>query len=426
MRRFLQLIYSYFLLPMLFLTVSGLSIFSAKYRRAFLQRFQVMGTLKRFLSETADTSATKRIMFHCASMGEFEHIKPLITKFAEANEVNIVVTFFSPSGYENVKSFPGVNLFLYLPFDFKSEWRRFYNLLKPRFIVISKHDTWPNQIWQAHKAEIPIFLVNASLGSESSRLKGLAKIFFRQLYKYFTEIYAIGEEDKKRFESNFNEVRVFNIGDTKFDQVLIRKEWAKHKNLIDRNWLGQNLILLLGSVWAEDLVNLKEAVKKLYQNKANLKLVIVPHQPQEQMIRELVEFFGRANTRLFSNPQFEPSSRILIVDIVGILADLYKYAHIAYVGGSFKQGIHNVMEPAIYGIPVVYGPQYENSYDAVRLKEKGGSIVIHSAAESYTAFDDLVRLESYRESLGHKAKDFALSNTGATRILFERWQKYLQ
>lgn len=424
MKTAIKYIYSYILIPFLVLISGIFSSFKRKYRKSFFKRFSIISQLQNYLNSQPENS--KYILIHCASMGEFEHIKPLIAKISENTSNAIVLTFFSPSGYEHVKKHSGVDLILYLPFDLPGQWRRFYKLLNPAIIIISKHDTWPNQIWIANECKIPVFLVNASLNVKSTRIKGLARILFSEVYKAFDQIYAVSKFDKDLFKENFNNINVQNIGDTKFDQVVLRKKQSQKSIFIPKTWLNDQLILIFGSVWPEDLQHLKQPMRDLLKEHKSVKIILAPHQPDENHINEMITFFQGTEFIRFTENKFTNTSRILIIDIVGILADLYKYAQIAYVGGSFKQGIHNVMEPAIYGIPVVYGPVHTNSYDAIQLLKCGGSLQITNDYDAHEIYDKLVKDENYRNQIGTNALNFALDNTGVSEKLLQQWQRYLK
>jgi 3-deoxy-D-manno-octulosonic-acid transferase len=292
-------------------------------------------------------------------------------------------------------------------------------------LIISKHDTWPNQIWVANECKIPVFLVNASLNDKSSRIKGFAHVLFSEVYNAFDQIYAVSELDKKLFEENFKNINVNAIGDTKFDQVVLRKEQSKNLTLISESWLKEKLILIFGSVWPEDLVHLKSPITTLLKKFKNVKIIIAPHQPDEVHLNDIRTFLNKFEINHFTEQHFTMNTRILLIDSVGILADLYKHAQIAFVGGSFEQGIHNVMEPAIYGIPIIYGPKHKNSYDAIQLLKNNGSLQITNQIEAQEIFNKLIMDESYRIQLGKNALNFALSNTGVSDKLIRQWQKYL-
>jgi 3-deoxy-D-manno-octulosonic-acid transferase len=423
MKIFLKIIYTYIFLPFLFILAFVVSGFSKTIRKAFFERFKVIKKLKNY--KASQTDSKNYILIHCASMGEFEHIKPLITQLSASKRNAIIITFFSSSGYENVKNYEGVDLILYIPFDFPGQWKKFYNTLNPKFLVISKHDAWPNQIWIAEENNIPIFLVNASLHENSSRIKGLAKILYNEVYQAFNQIHAVSESNKKNFERHFKNIHVDSLGDTKFDQVSLRKRQSINIKYIPDYWLKDELIILLGSVWPEDLSQLIEPVKNILLQNSNVKVIIAPHQPNEKHIDEIKNTFAGIELIYFSRTNFSDGSKILLIDTVGILADLYKYAHIAYVGGSFKQGIHNVMEPAIYGIPVIFGPTHSNSIEAEKLLKRGGGIQVNNKNDVQEVFNKLLNDTSFRRGTGEKALSYALENTGVSEQLINEWQKYL-
>jgi 3-deoxy-D-manno-octulosonic-acid transferase len=371
--------------------------------------------------ETADKSK-KTIMIHASSMGEFEHIKPLIVRLNQQHELNVIVTFFSPSAFEVVKTFEGVDLFIYLPFDTHTNWRRIYALVEPVMVVISKHDVWPNQVWIARDKKIPVFLINASLSESSGRTAFPARILLGQVYRSLTGIYTIGQEDCIRFERNFHGLKLKVLGDTKFDQVMLRREAALKKQTVNEEWIKESTVIVLGSIWPEDAEHTLGVVNQLLAESAQFKVIIVPHQPHERFLEQVAQAFPDYPAVLYTRRETMEGERIMLVDIVGVLADLYCYADIAYVGGSFRQGIHNVMEPAIYHIPVIYGPFYKNSFEAIRLNEAGGSAVIRNAEEFGSVLRRLLTNEGARRRMGDKAWEYAIKNTGATDRIIKEWK----
>ncbi len=351
------------------------------------------------------------ILIHSASLGEFEHIRPLLYYIKKNTDYKIVVTFFSPSGYDNCKD-KNVDLKLFLPIDFPSNWKRFYSILKPEFVVISKYDVWPNQINIAKSMDIPIYLINASLSSHSHKTGIFTRKFFKPLYKKFAAIFAITERDAKLIKDIFECQNVEVMGDTKFDQVLVRKENALKNNLIKEEWIRDQRILVFGSIWPEDAEIVLKDIEEILQNYENLKIILVPHQPTKEIIKKLVQYLSSFNICYYLQNQFE--GRVLIIDTVGMLAEIYKYADYAYIGGSFKQGIHNVMEAAVYGIPVIHGPKYLNSAEAIGLLENKGSFVVNTTEEFKAIFKKCYADDSYSERVGKNGQKFSLSNTGST------------
>ncbi len=414
----INLIYSFIIVPALVLFSHIIAPFSIRLRKPILLRYKIFSDLKKWRSELYDKKK-KVIIIHSSSMGEFEHIKPLITKIKEKFQVNIIVTFFSPSGYENIQAFPGVDLFLYLPFDFTRTWKKFYRLAKIDLLVISKHDVWPNQIKVAKRFNIKSILVNASLNETSSRNSFFARLMLSSAYKSLDKIFVISKQDGLQFEKSFNCKDIQVSGDTKFDQVFNRKKESASREVISDDWLAKNFVLILGSLWPQDAEHVLKEIAMLLDNFNNLKIILIPHQPTEEYITLFSEYFKDHKYSLFSENYEKAISRILIINKIGVLADIYKHGHVAYVGGSFKQGIHNVMEPAVYGLPVIYGPVYRNSYEAKTLLKKGGSIVINNSEEFSREVKKLITDKIKRESVGRIAFDYVNKNSGGTGKILE-------
>jgi 3-deoxy-D-manno-octulosonic-acid transferase len=216
------------------------------------------------------------------------------------------------------------------------------------------------------------------------------------------------------------------VGDTKYDQVVLRRNAAKNQNLLPGKWTDGKWIFMAGSIWPEDEEHVLPALKKAITDYDAVRLVLVPHQPEPKAISRLEDFFGKWGTQLFSKRDKISAERVLIVDAVGYLAGLYHYAHAAYVGGSFHQGIHNAMEPAVFGIPVFFGPVHENSYEAIQLTKNNGGTTIHNSSELFQKVQTLIENESLRIDEGKKAKKFATRNVGATELLLSRWASLLK
>lgn len=421
MKKILQIIYSIFIYPGIMLLFHIAALFKTNIRKALYGRYRYSRYIAEGLKENEKRG--NLALLHASSMGEFEHIKPLITKLKSEYDIETVVTFFSPSGFENVKAYPGVRFFLYLPFDFQFIWRKVFTLIKPELLIISKHDVWPNQVWTAGKKSLPTYLINASLSANSSRTNPLVRFFQKYIYRSLTGIYTISEEDAQRFATYFPRCNIKVKGDTKFDQVLLRKELAQTKKILPQDWLENKLILLFGSVWPEDMKHIYPAIEKIISEEHNIKVILVPHQPEVRFVQSIINRLDKKEIWLFSEQEEAAQKRILIIDKVGVLADLYKYAQVAYVGGSFRQGIHNVMEPAVYGIPVIYGPVHKNSFEASALHQEKGSIVVKDEMELTAGISKLVKDKKYRLETGKNASRFAQQHTGSTDRILQEWKE---
>jgi 3-deoxy-D-manno-octulosonic-acid transferase len=419
----MRFLYSFIINPLIFFAAHLIAIFSSKYRRAIITRYHISSKIQNWLKKQKQRKSL--ILIHTSSMGEFEHIKFLLKKLS-AYDIHIVITFFSPSGYEHIKSHPGVDLFIYTPFDFQFVWKKIYKLLQPSFVVFAKHETWPNYVWTAKKLGIPLFLINAALPSESSRFEPLIRRFYQPIYASFTTIYAISEHHLKNFQKHFPKCQIEFIGDSKFDQVADRKRSTADKEYIPQRWVEGALSIVAGSIHREDSDIIFPALHKLMKEFNEIKLIIIPHDLHENYIAEILQYFSEFGSILFSSMDKLANQRVIVIDKIGILADIYRYGDISFVGGSFRQGIHNVMEPAIYGSPILHGPKHQIAYEAGVLNTLGGSRIIHNEEESYAVFKELIINKDKRAEMGEKARIFSLNNTGTAEKLIQRWQEYLK
>jgi 3-deoxy-D-manno-octulosonic-acid transferase len=312
-----------------------------------------------------------------------------------------------------------------MPFDTKGNWKKVYNLLKPKMVIVAKHDVWPNQIWTAHELKIPVYLTNASLAENSTRTKPVVRNFLGTVYCDFDKIFAISREDGDRFKTFYPGCRVETMGDTKYDQVVIRKQAAVKLQLLPAEWNQHRFTIAAGSTWPEDEQHLFPALKDILLKYESVNLILIPHQPEEKAIKTHMDYFKDWDSILFSNREQIRGQRIIIMDSVGYLAGIYLYANAAYVGGSFRQGVHNVMEPAIFGIPVLYGPEHKNSYEAIKLAGYEGGIIVNNSAGIQEWFEKFILDPALCKKIGQKAEQYVLGNTGATDRLLAGWQKIL-
>lgn len=353
-------------------------------------------------------------------MGEFEHIKPFIRSFKNRiPKSSVVVMFFSPSGYEHIKAFPGVDLFIYSPFDWWLPVMRTYKILKPSALVIAKHDVWPNQVWVAAMLKIPCFLINASLHKGSRRLKPFIRMLQKSIYNKLSLIITVSQNDAKNYLRFVPKEKIVIAGDTKFEQVILRMEESRKKEIIpEKIWEGKK-VLVAGSIWHEDEEHLLPVFKKLSENYQNLLLIACPHEPTDSHIESLRHSLLPLNFCLYSRLDDYNGEQIIVIDTVGLLANLYSMAEVSYVGGGFKQKVHNVLEPAVYGIPVMFGPVNQNSNEAQLLKEAGGGIEVQNSEEIETALNSFFSDDFYRKKIGAFASKVVMDNTGATRRTIE-------
>ena len=415
-----NIFYNYLVLPFLYSALRIGGLFNKKIRTGIRGRKRVYEEL--ILSATSINKNKKLIWFHSSSLGEFEQAKPIIERLKQEKNVNVLITFFSPSGYENSKKYPYADLISYIPFDTKSNAEKFIAITNPTLAVIMRYDVWPNMISSLKAKNIPIYLVDATLRSTSPRQYPLIKSFHKILFGNLTRILTVSESDAIEFKSfGFDDKKVSAVGDTRFDRVYQRSLLAKEKRLISYNVLKGKKVLVAGSTWEQDEEVIFPAFLKLASLDNSVIMIVAPHEPTLLHLEKIEnEFAGKLKTIRFSHLNNYADERIIIVDSIGILLTLYTYANVAYVGGSFKQNIHNVLEAAVYGTPVLFGPKIENSQEAKKIAELGGGIVINNKRQAYKNLRKLFSEETLRSNSGNISASYVQTNIGATqKILAE-------
>jgi 3-deoxy-D-manno-octulosonic-acid transferase len=302
-----------------------------------------------------------------ASSGEFEYAKSVVRDIKkEFNETFILVTYFSPSYAKQIASFPGVDFAMPLPLDTRSAVLDFLNKFKPKMLLVAKTDLWPELLFQTCNRKIPTLLYSTTFRP----LKGIRfflKPYYKMLFNFFTNIYAVSEDDAIHLKSTHTDTPIQVLGDTRYDQVLFRKKNTKNlkTQLFDNK---STPALVAGSTWPEDENILLPAIKELLLEN-RIKLILAPHEPTHEhlsLLTDKIQSLGLSYNVYSKSDQFKNS--VLIIDTLGILADLYAYGDFAFVGGSFKNKIHSVMEPLSVGLPIIVGPHHTNNREAMQFK----------------------------------------------------------
>jgi len=425
MRSFWQFFYSTLIIPPLWIILHVLGMIKEKVRRGIRGR---KGLFVGLEERVHTLSKGKRVWFHSSSMGEFEQAKPIIVELKKRHpEVQIVVTFFSPSGYEHSLKYPLANVISYLPFDTQANARRFLDIVQPDAAVMIRYDVWPNHTWEADRRGIPLLIANATMHRQTVRRLPIVRAFHRHVYNAFSEILAVSSSDIQAFESfKLQRPRIMAAGDTRHDQVWTRCEEARSDTLLAPRVKEGKKVFVVGSSWPEDEAAIIPAFKRLSRTIDDLLMILVPHEPSEEYLADLETRLGENGSCIrYSRIDNYTNEKILIVDRVGILLPLYAYAHVAFIGGSFKQGIHNTLEAAVFGIPVLFGPRHRNSQEPLQLLDAGGGFVVSDEGEMYRALKNLLTDESARESAGKNASVFVQNHLGATQRLVSTLEKYL-
>jgi 3-deoxy-D-manno-octulosonic-acid transferase len=419
MKSIWKILYNFLIIPLLYIFLQLGALFNSKIKRGIRGRKRIFEEL--ILNAAILNKSKKLIWFHSSSLGEFEQAKPIIEELKKDLSINILITFFSPSGYENSRKYPFADLVSYLPFDSRTYAERFISIVRPDLAILMRYDIWPNHIWAMKKKNIPCFIVDATMKKNSPRKIPIIKNFHKLLFRDVTRILTVSEEDVKGFSDfNIEKVKLTAVGDTRFDRVYEKSLEAKGKNIIRENLLDGKKIFVAGSTWDMDENIILPAFVKLAKYTKDAIMILVPHEPTIANLDRIEnELTGTMKSIRFSHLNSYKDERIIIVDSIGILLTLYAYADLAFIGGSFKQNIHNVLEAAVYGIPVLFGPKIDNSQESRELLKRGGGILIKNQREAYRQLRTCFRDEALRKEKGRIAAGYVKENLGATKKILK-------
>ncbi|MGL4292421.1 MAG: 3-deoxy-D-manno-octulosonic acid transferase, partial [Bacteroidales bacterium] len=303
------------------------------------------------------------LWFHAASLGEFEQGRPLIEQLRISYpEYKIALTFFSPSGYEVRKNYAGADLICYLPLDMPSNVTRFLDILNPEKAFFIKYEFWANYLHELKKRAIPVYLFSAIFRPEQVFFKPYGA-FFRKLLRVYDSIFVQDESSRKLLR----EIGIENVevaGDTRFDRVLEIRDQAKEIPLICSFTEGASFVLVAGSSWPKD----EDLMIDHFNRHPEMKLIIAPHEIHESHLTDIIGKLKRPYVKFSQlNEENAKQADCLLIDCIGLLSSIYRYGNAAYIGGGFGVGIHNVLEAAVYDIPVVFGPNYSRFREACNL-----------------------------------------------------------
>lgn len=382
------------------------------HKKARLMRLGQWRT-NSILREKIDRNA-RYIWFHASSLGEFEQGRPMIERIkAKHPEYKILLTFFSPSGYEVRKNYEGADVICYLPFD--TPWRvhKFLKLANPAIAVFIKYEFWGNYLHELYKRGIPTYIISAIFRPDQLFFQWYGKPY-RKMLHYFTHIFVQDERSVKLL-AEFGIKNATLTGDTRFDRVLEVRAKARELPTVEsftNDGKGRR-VLVAGSSWPQD-----ETYLITYFNEhPELKLIIAPHEIHREHLMAIEAMLKRPFVRLSeAHDKKLANYDCLIVDSFGLLSSIYRYGQMAYIGGGFGVGIHNTLEAAVYGIPVVFGPNYKKFKEAKDLIAVGGGFSVSNGEELRQRFDLLLTDEQALKLAGKAAGDLVSQNAGATDV----------
>jgi len=393
--------------------------FNTKARLWVLGRKNIFDELSKvFFNETRPV-----IWIHCSSLGEFEQGLPVAEQLKKKYPTHfLLITFFSPSGYSVQKNNPVANYVAYLPMDSKNNASKFLQIVQPKLAIFIKYEFWYYYLDALHTKKIPTLLVSAIFRKEQVFFKWYGQ-FYQKMLASFSCFFVQDDASKILLESiGFNKITAVT-GDTRFDRVNSIAKQFKKNNTIE-NFCANDLIIIAGSTWSED----DKALHHFAIANKNIKFIIAPHDIEKERLEECLQFYPDAI--LYSNYQTtitensNKSYRTLVIDNMGMLSSLYHYASIAFIGGGFtEEGVHNTLEAAVFGVPVVFGPVYDKYLEAINLLNVGGAFTAFDLIELETILNDLLTDDQKRKTAGAAALQFVIDQSGSTNKIMNYIQE---
>lgn len=362
-----------------------------------------------------DQDPAPRVWFHCASLGEFEQGRPLLEAYRLAHPgTKLVLTFFSPSGYEVRKSWPGADYVFYLPLDTRRNARAFLAVVKPRLVVFVKYEFWYHFLNEAQRRGIPAVVVSAIFRPDQVFFQPWGG-FFRSILTRFSHIFTQNEASAALLRG-IGLARVSVAGDTRFDTVVATAAAPPRPLPVVEAFVADGApVFVVGSSWPEDLPVLLPLLTRL---RNDLRVLVAPHEISETNLRLVEEAFpGQVLRYSQARADTVAQARILLFDNVGLLSQLYRFGHYAYIGGAFGKGLHNTLEAAAFGLPLFFGPTYSRFQEAVELVALKCAFPVETAAELDSVFTYLWHHEDARLRLQDAMLDYVHGQAGATRTI---------
>lgn len=363
--------------------------------------------------ERAFSSKTNPMWVHCASLGEYEQAKPLIEKIKqEQPETKILTTFFSPSGYTQAVKKPLADYNFYLPLDLPRHTRKFLDIVQPTAAIFVKYEFWYNFMQQLHRRSIPFYYISAIFRENQHFFKPCGRWFAKQLQQ--ASHFFVQTEKSKELLDSIDIKQVTVCGDTRFDRVKAIADRVQPFDFME-TFRQDKKIIVAGSTWGPD----EQLLAQLLQSFLEYKLVVAPHEISRTP--EVKQTFAAYKIALYSSKEESDlaDAQVFIVDTIGILNRLYQYSAVSYVGGAFKTGLHNILEAAVYGKPIFFGPQYDHFNEAINLVTLKGAFSVTSADEMQAIMTKFEQNPEYYAQTCDICQEYVAQNSGAVNIIYE-------
>lgn len=394
-------------LSLYFKAISLASLVNPRAKKLYAGQKNIFENLKKRIDSNA-----QYIWFHAASLGEFEQGRPVIERLkAEKPSLKIILTFYSPSGYEIRKDYKGADIVSYLPFDSRKNARKFLEIVKPIQAIFIKYEFWPNYLLELSKAEIPTYAISAIFRPSQLFFKRYGS-WYLNLLKTFNHIF-VQDENSIQLLNKFGLKNTSVAGDTRFDRVIDGIISPKSDSLVESFVKNADKVIVAGSSWPKD----EELLLRYISENKGVKLILVPHEINEAHLATIDHLNKSKCLRYTQTNENELKSvAILVINTIGLLSSIYRYGNLAYIGGGFGVGIHNTLEAAVWNVPVVFGSNYHKFKEAKDLVGLGGGFPINNYDELKTTFDLLLT----ENSAGLIAGNYVRNNIGATQKIISR------
>ncbi len=425
------LIYNFLFIPLFFILVHIAVFFNPKIRKGILGRIGLFKRLEQNLSEFENVQ--QRIWIHVASMGEFEQGMPVIEQvLGRFKNAIVILSVFSPSAYTNIKFQHPRLVITYMPIDGWFHIRRFLKIVKPAVAITVRHDIWPNVQWQIRKRKMPSFLIDASITDKNEKTYYRFRVPFRTVLEGFNKILTVSDKSSERFEMLYSDKsNIENFGDTRYDRVLQRsRQLDKIQWLIDEKYFVHEKTCIIGSTWPTDDKLWIPATVSVLKSDPEFRFVLAPHETTAEHIALIEGLLKTHDIPFVRLSQLEQAPeqrdfRFLIIDRIGLLANLYALGLLAYVGGGFSPGVHNVLEPAAHGCAVCFGPRNIISVEPRFLIDAKGAKEIKGESDLLNVLDDFINHPDKLRETGTRALNFIKQNTGASEKISKLLDNYL-
>ncbi len=381
-------------------------LWNAKAKQWIQGRKHWLSALEHF----THTNTQPVIWVHCASLGEFEQARPVIEYiYVHYPHYSIALTFFSPSGYTVQQHYKYAHYISYLPVHTRSNAAKFIHILQPTVVMWVKYEYWSHYLLTLKLLKIPTLLISSIFLAKQPFFQWYGS-YWRRMLHAFTHIFVQHNASEKLLKT-INYLTVTVAGDTRIDRVL---HIAQHNtiNKAIQHFIGNSKVLIAGSTWLKDEQVIAQVLKN---NSINIKLIIVPHEVNEHTIASLQRTF--AQSIRYTQYQYNHNATVLIIDAIGILSSIYKYATITYVGGAFGRGLHNVLEPAVYGKPILFGPRYTKFKEAIDLIAIQAAYSITHEAQLLSIISELLHNQATYQTSCTNAANYVISNSGGTQAI---------